>query len=125
MEKWQATAIGAAQRAVGVCAVYAAACASAPPVDVGRLPPDVDVVSNTRYYPVSSATVHDLRMEMRTTGPFADGRRWAGATQARIRWTFRHLRRGMLCMLHDVRVVVAVEMRLPRWEPTTPRDSAT
>lgn len=28
-------------------------------------------------------------------------------------------------MLHDVRVVVAVEMRLPRWEPTAPPDSAT
>jgi predicted secreted Zn-dependent protease len=125
MERWQAAATGAAQRAVGACAVFATACASAPPVDVGRVPPDVDVVSNTRYYPLSSATVQDLRMEMRTTGPFAHGRRWAGATRARTRWTFRHLRRGPVCMLHDVRVVVAVEMRLPRWEPTAPPDSAT
>ena len=125
MEKWLLVASRAAQWTAPAWTAFIAACASAPPVDVGRLPPDVDVVSHMRYYPLSAATVQELRMEMRTAGPFADGRRWAGATQARTRWTFRHLRRGMTCMLHDVRVVVAVEMRLPRWEPTAPPDSAT
>jgi predicted secreted Zn-dependent protease len=103
----------------------AAACATAPPVDVGEVPPDVDVVMSTRYYPVSSATVNELREEMRTTGPAADGRKWAGATQARTRWTFSHLRRGMVCRLFDVRVIVTAEMRLPRWQPEAPPDSAT
>jgi predicted secreted Zn-dependent protease len=125
LEKWLLVASRAAQWTAPAWTAFIAACASAPPVDVGRLPPDVDVVSHMRYYPLSAATVQELRMEMRTAGPFADGRRWAGATQARTRWTFRHLRRGMTCMLHDVRVVVAVEMRLPRWEPTAPPDSAT
>jgi predicted secreted Zn-dependent protease len=103
----------------------AAACATAPPVDVGEVPADVDVVMSTRYYPVSSATVKELREEMRTTGPAADGRKWAGATQARTRWTFTHLRRGMVCRLFDVRVIVTAEMRLPRWQPEAPPDSAT
>ena len=102
-----------------------AACATAPPVDVGRIPADVDVVMSTRYYPVSSATVKELREELRAVGPAADGRKWAGATQARTRWTFGHLRRGMVCMLHDVRVTVTAEMRLPRWQPAVPPDSAT
>jgi predicted secreted Zn-dependent protease len=31
----------------------------------------------------------------------------------------------MVCMLHDVRVVVMAEIRLPKWEPETPPDSAT
>lgn len=112
---------------VGICglAVAAAACAGAPPVDVGPLPPDVDVVMSTRYYPVSAATVQDLRAEMSETGPVAAGRRWAGATQARTRWTFRTLRRGMVCMLYDVRVVVTAEMRLPRWEPASTPDAET
>jgi predicted secreted Zn-dependent protease len=110
----------------GLCALAAAgACVSAPPVDVGPLPPDVDAVVSTRYYPVSAATVQELRAEMGATGPFADGRRWAGATQARTRWTYRYLRRGMVCMLHDVRVVVNAEMRLPRWEPDAPPDAET
>jgi predicted secreted Zn-dependent protease len=109
-----------------LCARAAVAgCAAPPPVDVGPVPPEVDVVMSTRYYPVSAATVQDLRAEMSTTGPFAGGRRWAGATQARTRWTFRYLRRGMVCMLHDVRVVVSAEMRLPRWEPETPPDNET
>jgi predicted secreted Zn-dependent protease len=103
----------------------AVACATAPPVDVGQVPPDVDVIMSTRYYPVSSATVKELRAEMRSIGPSADGRKWAGATQARTRWTFSHLRRGMVCMLFDVRVVVTAEMRLPRWQPEAPPDSAT
>ena len=103
----------------------AAACASAPPVDVGQLPPDVDVVVSTRYYPVSASTVKALREEMRAVGPSADGRKWAGATQARTRWTFGHRRRGMVCMLYDVRVVVTAQMRLPRWQPEAPTDSAT
>jgi predicted secreted Zn-dependent protease len=103
----------------------AAACATAPPVDVGEVPADVDVVMSTRYYPVSSATVKALREEMRTTGPAADGRKWAGATQARTRWTFSHLRRGMVCRLFDVRVIVTAELRLPRWQPEAPPDSAT
>jgi predicted secreted Zn-dependent protease len=108
------------------CALaVAAGCATAPPVDVGALPPDVDVVMSTRYYPVSAATVKTLREEMRSVGPSADGRKWAGATQARTRWTFGHLRRGMVCRLYDVRVVVTAEMRLPRWEPEAPPDSAT
>ena len=105
--------------------VVAAACATAPPVDVGQIPADVDVVMSTRYYPVSSATVKDLRAEMHAVGPAADGRKWAGATQARTRWTFGHLRRGMVCMLYDVRVIVTAEMRLPRWQPEAPPDSAT
>ena len=103
----------------------AAACATAPPIDVGEVPPDVDVVTTTRYYPVAAATVKDLREAMRTVGPSADGRKWAGATQARTRWTFGHRRRGMVCMLYDVRVVVTAEMRLPRWQPEAPPDSAT
>jgi predicted secreted Zn-dependent protease len=103
----------------------AAACATAPPIDVGRIPADVDVVMSTRYYPVSSATVKELREEMRTVGPAAEGRKWAGATQARTRWTFGHLKRGMVCMLHDVRVTVTAEMRLPRWQPEARPDSAT
>jgi predicted secreted Zn-dependent protease len=103
----------------------AAACATAPPVDVGRIPPDVDVVMSTRYYPVTAATVSGLRDEMRAVGPAADGRQWAGATQARTRWTFTHRRRGMVCMLYDVRVVVTAQMRLPRWQPDVPPDSAT
>lgn len=107
----------------GLAAV--AACATAPPVDVGKVPPDVDVVMSMRYYPVSAATVKALREEMRTVGPSADGRKWAGATQARTRWTFGHLRRGMVCMLYDVRVIVTAEMRLPRWQPEAPPDSAT
>jgi predicted secreted Zn-dependent protease len=102
-----------------------AACATTPPVEVGQLPPDVDVVMSTRYYPVSAATVRGLREEMRTVGPSADGRKWAGATQARTRWTFGHRRRGMVCMLYDVRVVVTAQMRLPRWQPETAPDSAT
>jgi predicted secreted Zn-dependent protease len=103
----------------------AAACATAPPVDVGQIPPDVDVVMSTRYYPVTAATVQGLRDEMRAAGPSADGRKWAGATQARTRWTFSHRRRGMVCMLYDVRVVVTAQMRLPRWQPEAPPDSAT
>jgi predicted secreted Zn-dependent protease len=103
----------------------AAACATTPPVDVGQLPPDVDVVLSTRFYAVSAATVKELREEMRPVGPSADGRKWAGATQARTRWTFGHLRRGMVCMLHNVRVVVTAEIRLPRWQPVAPPDSAT
>jgi predicted secreted Zn-dependent protease len=107
------------------CLAGVAACAAAPPVDVGRIPPDVDLVVSTRYYPVSAATVRELRAELRSTGPLSDGQRWAGATQSRVRWNFRYLRRGMICMLHDVRVFVSAEMRLPRWEPEAPPDSAT
>lgn len=110
---------------LGFVAAVAAGCATTPPVDVGPVPPDVDVVMSTRYYELSAATVRELRDEMRTIGPSAYGRRWSGATQARTRWTFAHRRRGMVCMLHDVRVVVMAEMRLPRWQPQTPPDSAT
>jgi predicted secreted Zn-dependent protease len=114
------------RRRLALCTLAAAAaCATAPPVDVGPVPPEVDVVMSTRYYPVSAASVQELRAEMRATGPLAGGRRWAGATQARTRWTFRYLRRGMVCMLHDVRVVVSAEMRLPRWEPEVPPDNET
>jgi predicted secreted Zn-dependent protease len=105
--------------------VVAAGCATTPPVDVGEVPPDVDVVTSARYYVVSAATVKQLREEMRMVGPSADGRKWAGATQSRTRWTFGHRRRGMVCMLHDVRVVVTAQMRLPRWQPEAPPDSAT
>jgi len=94
-------------------------------VDVGPVPPDVDVITSTRYYPVSAATVQELRAEMGAAGPFAGGRRWAGATQARTRWTFQYMRRGMVCMLHDVRVIVSAEMRLPRWEPSATPDAET
>jgi predicted secreted Zn-dependent protease len=113
-------------RCAGIFALAAAAaCAAAPPVDVGPIPPDVDVVMSTRHYPVSAATVQELRAEMGATGPLAAGRRWAGATQARTRWTYRTLRRGMVCMLYDVRVFVSAEMRLPRWEPAAPPDAET
>ena len=104
----------------------AAACASnTPPVDVGPVPADVDVVMSTRYYPVAATTVQELRAEMSSSGPLAGDRRWAGATQARTRWTFSYLRRGMVCMLHDVRVVVTAEIRLPRWEPEAMPDTET
>jgi predicted secreted Zn-dependent protease len=106
-------------------AALAGACASPPPFDVGGVPPDVDVVTRTRYYPISSAEIELLRAEATTVGPFADSRRWAGATQSNTRWTFSHLRRGMVCMLHDVRVVVTAEIRLPKWQPETPPDSGT
>jgi predicted secreted Zn-dependent protease len=109
---------------VGWLAV-ASACATAPPVEVGQLPHDVDVVTSTRYYVVSTATVQQLRAGAHTVGPFAADRRWAGATQAPTRWTFGHLRRGMVCRLHNVRVIVSAQIRLPRWEPDTPPDSTT
>jgi predicted secreted Zn-dependent protease len=105
--------------------VVAAGCATTPPVDVGDVPPDVDVVMSARYYAVSGSTVKQLREEMRAAGQLADGRKWAGATQSRTRWTFGHRRRGMVCMLHDVRIVVTAQMRLPRWQPEAPPDSAT
>jgi predicted secreted Zn-dependent protease len=100
-------------------------CATTPSVDVGEIPHDVYVVMSTRYYPVTATEIEQLRADVRDVGPFAGGRRWAGATQARTRWTFGHLRRGMTCMLHDIRVTVTAEMRMPRWEPVSPPDSAT
>jgi predicted secreted Zn-dependent protease len=102
-----------------------AACAPAPPPDVGQIPHDVYLVTSTRYYALSAGEIEQLRAGARTVGPFAEARRWAGATQSRMRWSFSHLRRGMVCMLHDVRVFVTTEIRLPRWEPETPPDSAT
>ena len=111
---------------LGITAAVAMACATATPeLDVGNVPPDVYLVTSMRYYAVTSTEIQQLRAEMRDVGPFAGNRRWAGATQSRIRWTFSHLRRGMTCMLHDVRVNVSAEVRLPRWEPATPPDSAT
>ena len=80
---------------------------------------------STRYYPLTTAEIQQLRAETPNVGPFASGMRWAGATQPRTRWTFGHLRRGMTCMVHDLRVTVSAEVRMPRWEPATPPDSAT
>jgi predicted secreted Zn-dependent protease len=103
----------------------AAGCASTPSLDVGRIPPDVGVVATIRFYPVSAATLQQLRAEMRTVGPVAGGRRWPGTTHTRVRWTFRYLRRGTGCALQNVRVRVTAEIRLPRWEPEEAPDSAT
>jgi predicted secreted Zn-dependent protease len=111
--------------ALVTCGVIAACVTAQPPVDVGKMPPDVDLVLSTRYYVVSAATIQDIRAQMQSGGPSAAGGRWTGARQPLTRWTFSHLRRGMVCRLFDVRVVVTAQMRLPRWEPETAPDSST
>ena len=103
----------------------AAACAPAPTLDVGRIPPDVDLIVHTRYYPVSSATISALRAQRDDVGVLAPDQGGGGARNTRLRWTFGYLRRGMICGIRDVRVVVTGEVRLPRWEPDPAPDSAT
>lgn len=100
-------------------------CASAPGLDVGRIPPGVDLAVRVVHYPVSSATVRELRQEMREVGPDYGGRRWAGVTNTHVRWNYRYTRRGWACEIRDARVVVSGEVRLPRWKPETVPDSAT
>jgi predicted secreted Zn-dependent protease len=90
---------------------------------LGPTPPGVRVATHLIEYPVTAATVVDLRREMQRTGPVAEGVRYPGATHWTVRWTYAYDRQGIRCALRDVRAVVDARVEVPRWKPAAAADS--
>ncbi|HEY0995330.1 MAG TPA: DUF922 domain-containing protein [Gemmatimonadaceae bacterium] len=119
-------------RAATVAAlVLAAACAggmAARPADVpsvGTGAAGVQSSSIVHEYTITASTPASIVAELERMGPTVEGRSFAGATQWSVRWTYRYERVGGGCALRDVRAFVASTIRLPKWQPAAPPDSAT
>ena len=93
-------------------------CASAPRVDVPRVPPGVRLTSRIDFYDIPGTTVSALRSDIMRTGPRIDDRSWAGSTHWNARWAWEYDRRGVSgCGFRHVRVDLNAVMLLPRWTP--------
>jgi predicted secreted Zn-dependent protease len=101
------------------------ACGGHTRLNVGPVPPGVQVDASVRYYDVTAATLAELRRGMRLQGPSWEGRTWQAVTQSRFRWTYQYGRIGSSCSLRRVRVLVATVVTFPRWNATAPPDSVT
>ena len=97
------------------------AAAKLPPL--GPVPSGVSVNTHVLEYPVTAATVTELRRELLRAGPEAEGVRYAGATYWNVRWTYQYDRRGARCELRDLRAIVDARVELPRWQPGGAPDS--
>jgi len=94
------------------------ACASAPRVDVPRVPPGVQLTSRIDFYDIPGSTVSALRADIMRSGPRIDDRSWAGSTRWYARWNWQYAREGVnACALRRVRVNLDATMLLPRWTP--------
>ena len=100
---------------------FGGTAAKLPPL--GPVPSGVTVNTQMREYPVTGATVTDLRREMLSAGPTAQGVRYPGATHWNVRWTYQYDRQGLRCALRDIRAIVDVRVEVPRWKPSTAPDS--
>ena len=103
-------------------AFAAPTAATLPPL--GPVPSGVRVSTHLLEYPVTAATVTDLRREMLRAGPTAEGSRYPGATHWNVRWTYQYDRQGIRCALRDIRAIVDARVEVPRWEPAGVPDSA-
>jgi len=94
------------------------ACASAPRVDVPRVPPGVRLTTRIDFYDIPGTTVSALRADITHTGPRIDDRSWAGSTNWSARWSWEYDRRGYSsCGFRRVWVDLNTVTLLPRWTP--------
>ena len=86
----------------------------------GAAPPSTEPTpprsEQTRYYQVLGRTAYDMQTSIDRNGPAtADGRRWAGLTNAAIRWRFGTVQESSGCAVSWYRVDVDIVMTLPSW----------
>ena len=94
------------------------ACASAPRVDVPKVPPGVRLATRIDFYDIPGTTVGALRADMMHTGPRIDDRSWAGSTTWHARWSWEYERSGVSgCAFRRARVDLNTVTLLPRWTP--------
>lgn len=94
------------------------ACASAPHVDVPRVPPGVRLTTRIDFYDVPGTTIYALRADITHTGPRIDDRSWAGSTNWNARWSWEYEHRGTsACGFRRVSVELNTVTLLPRWTP--------
>lgn len=111
--------------------LFAACTASRQPspvatADVGHGRIGVTVTAPVTRYRIESATLAEMRAEIRREGPNLNGRRWDGATTWRIGWTYGVAASGVSgCELRDVRVRVTAAISMPEWMPDAESDEAT
>ena len=109
--------------------VEGASCAGGsrtPAPDVGSGTFNVLVSAPVTRYPVTAASVREIREQIRRDGPRANGRAWDGATEWSIRWNFRTVNPMRAdCRVEDVRVEVRARITTPEWVPDVEADEAT
>jgi predicted secreted Zn-dependent protease len=95
-----------------------AACASAPRVDVPRVPPGVRLSTRIDFYDIPGTTVSALRADITHSGPRIDDRSWAGSTNWNAHWSWEYDRRGISgCGIRRASVQLSTVTLLPRWTP--------
>ncbi|HEX4469360.1 MAG TPA: DUF922 domain-containing protein [Gemmatimonadaceae bacterium] len=101
-----------------VALVLLVACASAPRVDVPRVPQGVRLTTRIDFYDIPGTTVSALRADITHTGPQIDDRSWAGSTNWNVRASWDYARRGSSsCSFRHVWVDLNTVTLLPRWTP--------
>lgn len=106
------------RRAPLVVLILLTACASAPRVDVPRVPAGVRLSTRIDFYDVPGTTVRALRADITHTGPHIDDRSWAGSTNWNARWSWEYGRPGTsACGFRRVWVELNTVTLLPRWTP--------
>lgn len=91
----------------------------------GHAAPGVHVSAPVTRYPITAASLNEMRAQMRRDGPRVSGRAWDGATSWNIRWTYSYRGSGAGCTLADVQVYVTAAVTMPEWRPEQDSDDAT
>ncbi|HUF26595.1 MAG TPA: DUF922 domain-containing protein [Gemmatimonadaceae bacterium] len=92
---------------------------------VRPVPSGVRLTTAVAEYPVSGASIADIRREMAREGTRAsDGRRWPAVTRWRIRWTFEYERQAAACAFRTVRVMVDATVDFSRWDGSAATDTS-
>lgn len=106
--------------ALGVLA-FQAATYTLPPME---LPSDVSEESDIVWYPITGATLNDLRAQMRLLGPRDGGIPRAGYTRGYTHWSVTYANDAGACVLRTERVTVSDTVTLPLWTPPANADPA-
>lgn len=94
--------------------------------DVGHGGNGVVVRAPVTRYPITAATLQEIRQQIRRDGPRFNGRSWDGATRWNLQWRYRFKASPALgCEIDEIQVEVLAQITMPQWLPETESDEPT